>query len=243
MFQKALHWLGLCPEDRRDLDHMARPPPFVGYGQNMPLPVPGASPPLGNGDDRPTEPRDGWPEQDLASLSDYLMWQIDIEQDLGGDARRAVERVFDELAAQSRLRTEARAAILAEPMFAEKDAAAVLGIDQPGAVESLRVSSLLLAIPSDGGYLYPRFQFDTQRRAIHNTASEVNQLLEANKDPWGVAGWWLYSNDRVGARPADLLGDRQPQGDSGCAAAGAGDGSSLHNRLIAAAKAVTEPVG
>ena len=191
---------------------MARPPPFVGYGQNMPLPVPGASPPLGNGDDRPTEPRDGWPEQDLASLSDYLMWQIDIEQDLGGDARRAVERVFDELAAQSRLRTEARAAILAEPMFAEKDAAAVLGIDQPGAVESLRVSSLLLAIPSDGGYLYPRFQFDTQRRAIHNTASEVNQLLEANKDPWGVAGWWLYSNDRVGARPADLLGDRQPPG-------------------------------
>ena len=238
MFQKALHWLGLCSEDRCDLDHMARPPPFVGYGQSMSL---GASPTLGNGDGRPTESRDGWPEQDLASLSDYLMWQIDIEQDLGGDARRAVERVFDELAAQSRLRAEARAAILAEPMFAEKDAAAVLGIDQPGAVESLRVSSLLLAIPSDGGYLYPRFQFDTQRRAIHNTASEVNQLLEANKSPWGVAGWWLFGNDRVGARPADLLGDHQPQGDSGCAAAG--DGSSLRNRLIAAAKAVTEPVG
>ena len=237
MFQKVLHWLGLCPEGRCDLDHMVRPLPFVGHGQNMPL----TSPPLGNGDGRLTEPQDGWPEQDMTSLSDYLMWQIDIEQELGGDARRAVERVFGELAVQSRLRSEARVTILAEPMFAEKDAAAALGIDQPGVVESLRVSSLLLAIPSDGGYLYPRFQFDTQRRAIHDTASEVNQLLEANKSPWGTAGWWLFVNDRVGARPADLIGDHQPQhrGDSDCV----GDGSGLRNRLIAAAKAVTEPVG
>ena len=121
------------------------------------------------------------------------------------------------------------------------NATEALGIDQPGAVESLRVSSLLLAIPSDGGYLYPRFQFDTQRRAVHDTASEVNQPLEANKSPWGTAGWWLFGNDRVGARPADLIGDHQPQyrGDSGCA----GDGAGLRNRLIAAAKAVTEPVG
>ena len=192
---------------------------------------------------RLADPPDDWPEQDLSSLSDYLIWQIDIEQELGGDARRAVERVFGELAEQSRLRTAARATILAEPMCTEKDAAAALGIDQPGAVESLRVSSLLLAIPSDGGYLYPRFQFDTQRRAIHDTASEVNQLLEAHKNPWSVASWWLFSNDRVGARPADLLGDRQPQRRSGSGSADAGDGARSRNRLIAAAKAVTEPVG
>lgn len=70
----------------------------------------------------------------------------------------------------------------------------------------------LIRLPGAGGLpRLPRFQFseDTMPWLI---VLEVNTLLEADRDPWGAADWWLSDNAWLGTRPAALLGtgrDRQ----------------------------------
>jgi hypothetical protein len=49
-------------------------------------------------------------------------------------------------------------------------------------------------------------------------------MLDATHDCWGVASWWIEINDRIGARPVDLIGS-EPDG------------------LEMAARALLEPVG
>ncbi|WNI16106.1 hypothetical protein [Actinacidiphila sp. ITFR-21] len=50
----------------------------------------------------------------------------------------------------------------------------------------------------------PAFQFDGQGRA-EAVVLRVNEMLDAARDPWGVADWWLGPDPWLAAPPADLL--------------------------------------
>jgi hypothetical protein len=65
-----------------------------------------------------------------------------------------------------------------------------------------------LADPENGDR-YPEFQFASDGGAPHQVVLEINGLLCADVDPWGVADWWLSENAWLGGdRPASLLGIR-----------------------------------
>lgn len=48
---------------------------------------------------------------------------------------------------------------------------------------------------------------------------QINRLLGAEEDPWGVADWWLRRNTRLGAAPATLVGQVPDAVLLGCAEA------------------------
>ena len=109
------------------------------------------------------------------------------------------------LAAPVRLRDAVRRQVLEEPMFSEHEVAtAVHGQLDIGEIRSRRVDSMLLALPTDSGFLYPRFQFD-QNGSVYEMVQRINQHLRAADDPWGVASWWFSEHVRLGGRPADLM--------------------------------------
>jgi hypothetical protein len=56
-----------------------------------------------------------------------------------------------------------------------------------------------------GGVRFPAFQFSPQGGVI-SVVLQVNELLGAADDPWGVADWWLGDNAWLDAVPADLIG-------------------------------------
>ncbi len=62
----------------------------------------------------------------------------------------------------------------------------------------------VIALPSAEGLVYPAFQFDEHDRLLPIVA-EINELLGAAEDPWGVADWWLSDDASLGARPVDLI--------------------------------------
>lgn len=62
----------------------------------------------------------------------------------------------------------------------------------------------LVALPTFRGPGYPAFQFD-ERGVPIPLVLEVNALLGAESDPWGVADWWESVDESLSARPADLL--------------------------------------
>ncbi|WP_328945700.1 hypothetical protein OG259_33925 [Streptomyces sp. NBC_00250] len=64
----------------------------------------------------------------------------------------------------------------------------------------------LIRLRGAGGVLrLPRFQF-SEGSLPWMAVLEVNRLLEADRDPWGAADWWLSANAWLGATPAELLG-------------------------------------
>ena len=75
-----------------------------------------------------------------------------------------------------------------------------------------RLDSVLLGVPYKNSYLYPVFQFDVARRRVIPIVERVNKLLEARKDPWGVASWWTTPSERLNDRcPYELLGSVEEQ--------------------------------
>jgi hypothetical protein len=82
-----------------------------------------------------------------------------------------------------------------------------------------------LGLPKGRGYVYPHFQFDPMTLDVRVEVREVNELLRAGSDPWGVASWWISTNDRLNARPIDLVG------------------TSRAGAVTLAAQALLEPVG
>jgi rubrerythrin len=93
-----------------------------------------------------------------------------------------------------------------EPMFRPAEAAKAVGATNRERVRSLRARSELLGLPHGNAFLFPVFQFDLEHRRIHPEAVEINRLLHAAKDPWGVASWWTVPNTWLETRPCDLLG-------------------------------------
>jgi hypothetical protein len=63
----------------------------------------------------------------------------------------------------------------------------------------------LIKLDGADGPCFPAFQFDGSGRPFE-LVLEVNALLDAAEDPWGVADWWLGRNARLARTPADSIG-------------------------------------
>ncbi|MCW2933757.1 MAG: hypothetical protein JWM19_4719 [Actinomycetia bacterium] len=69
----------------------------------------------------------------------------------------------------------------------------------------------LIRLPRPGAapeFQLPKFQFAPTGGAW-DIVMEVNQVLDAADDPWGVTCWWVDPHARFGDAPADLLGHGQ----------------------------------
>jgi hypothetical protein len=66
-----------------------------------------------------------------------------------------------------------------------------------------RYNGLLVLDRAHAGYA-PLFQFD-EKLELLPTVAEVNFILGADTDPWGVASWWLTPHAALRAIPADEL--------------------------------------
>ncbi|MFJ9862998.1 hypothetical protein [Streptomyces sp. NPDC101165] len=95
----------------------------------------------------------------------------------------------------------ARRRLLAVPALTEHEHAALHdGADTPAGLIRLR--------DPDRGFCYPRFQFRAGTAEPLPVVRRINELLRADRDPWGAADWWLGGNRWLGGVPADLLGVR-----------------------------------
>jgi len=109
------------------------------------------------------------------------------------------------------LRGEVEQRVFEEAMLEAEAAGQVLGSrakSNPRQYPNkLRKDGVLLGVPHGNRFLFLAFQFDTKRRRIHPVVQEVNLLLEAKNDPFGVASWWITPSERLGGRPPkDLIG-------------------------------------
>ncbi|MBD0737661.1 hypothetical protein [Streptomyces sp. CBMA29] len=68
-------------------------------------------------------------------------------------------------------------------------------------------SGLIVLADPQHGDRYPAFQFTADEGTPHEVVLEVNRLLLADIDPWGVADWWLSDNEWLGGQPAALIGE------------------------------------
>ncbi|GII90572.1 hypothetical protein [Sinosporangium siamense] len=66
------------------------------------------------------------------------------------------------------------------------------------------VPGLLRLERPDGGVAVPSFQFGGDGAPIPVVLT-VNEILDARRDPWGTADWWLRGNALLGDVPARLL--------------------------------------
>ncbi len=150
-------------------------------------------------------------ESQLRSLLALLVVRSNLVRQLGGEPRQVLDEAGQALMAQAQLQGEALRTIWQEPMLEPKDAAVALGAKATNRekVRQYRERSWLLGLPSGRGYLYPAFQFDHERRDVLAEVRTVNEQLEAANDPWGVASWWISRHDRLGVRPADLVGTQR----------------------------------
>jgi hypothetical protein len=147
-------------------------------------------------------------------------------------ARSAVEEpelLADEQMKALRIEGEVRRAIFEEEAL---DAAAVSKLLRSRSVNprqyatALRARGSIIGLPERNRYLYPAFQFDRRRHRVHPEVAEVNGILGAARDPWGVASWWLIPHGYLaGRKPGDLVG------------------TSEAHVLPELARAVVEPVG
>ncbi|MCY0920965.1 hypothetical protein OS965_22740 [Streptomyces sp. H27-G5] len=92
---------------------------------------------------------------------------------------------------------EVRERLLAAPSLGEAEAAE-RGCD-PNAPGLIRLRG------PGGPVRLPAFQFARDGRVVE-VVPEVNLLLEADRDPWGAADWWLSPNAWLAEVPARLLG-------------------------------------
>ena len=131
---------------------------------------------------------------------------------LGGEPLE-VHTESDRLLRDQRIRAEAHAAVLDQD-FLDSSAVGVAlgasGVNKREAASDLRRAGALLGVPVRNRYLYPSFQFDAARAQVHPVVAQVNRLLGAADDPWGVASWWISDHPRLdGASPRDLVGGQR----------------------------------
>ena len=100
----------------------------------------------------------------------------------------------------------ARSAILDHPMLTATAAAAALATE-PATLDGMIQSGALLALPVGSRDPLPGVSNRLPGHRFHPMVAEINQILEAAVDPWGVAGWWLSPNGRLSTQaPANLVG-------------------------------------
>jgi len=140
-----------------------------------------------------------------------LTAEVEVER-LAGEPKD-VRGESDRLLRDQRIKAEAHAVVLDQD-FLDSSAVGVAlgasGVNKREAASDLRRSGALLGVPVRNKYLYPSFQIDEARARVHPVVVEVNRLLAAKDDPWGVASWWISGHPRLdGARPRDLVGGGQ----------------------------------
>lgn len=116
----------------------------------------------------------------------------------------------DDVLRIARVRGQAEAAILRQPMLRSSDLAAVLGSKATNPrdfARALRQRSDVVALPRQGGFLIPAFQVDRGRSEIWPIVVEINRLLGASDDPWAVASWWCSPDPHLGQPPAELVAE------------------------------------
>ena len=134
---------------------------------------------------------------------------------LGEDGTVAPAEVDEQLTPDdvlriARVRGQARAGVLDEPMLDAAGLAAALGSSATNPREfarSWRGRPGLLALRRGHRFVFPAFQFDRPRNRIWPIVAEINGLLDAQQEPWAVASFWFTHDSSLGARPADLVGD------------------------------------
>ncbi len=131
---------------------------------------------------------------------------------------------------KARLEGEIQHGIFQEPLVAPTEAGSLAGSKSSTNLRQyagkLRRKGVLLGIPHGNSHLYPLFQFDLEKHRVQPVVKEVNAMLFAYEDPWGVASWWFTEHEILGgARPVDLLATED------------------ESTLIVAVKADTAPVG
>jgi len=90
----------------------------------------------------------------------------------------------------------ARRRLLAAPALSAEELARRGGApDLPG---------LIRLDADDGTVRLPSFQFDRAGDPVA-VVLRVNEILDAEDDPWGVADWWLCPHAWLGAAPVDVL--------------------------------------
>ena len=178
---------------------------------------------------------------------EVILWQVaptrnnrHVRRWVAGIARRlrhvlqdAIRDISLSQKRQARLIGKAKQAIMREPMLKDHD----LG----NQVEQHRVSSAVIGLRSDRGYVYPQFQFDPDRGCVYDAVRRVNTILNAAADPWGIAAWWFSPHAGLETRPCDLVGGgRATERDNGHASRWA---ENWEVALIAAAEDVLEASG
>lgn len=151
-----------------------------------------------------------------ARLRVYIASVLDEDEQVGrlsGSAFQVIEHLDSQRQQQLLIRSTAHRAVLDEPLLESSAVAEALGRSTTNGRETasrLRLSGRLVGIKQANRYLYPAFQFDLDRRQVPAVVADVNELLDAGGDPWGVASWWISANPRLGGRaPRDLIGKRQ----------------------------------
>jgi hypothetical protein len=66
-------------------------------------------------------------------------------------------------------------------------------------------ADLIRLSPREGPDRAPAFQFGPRGVPLPIVV-EINRMLDAVGDPWGVADWWLHPNAWLNAAPATLIG-------------------------------------
>ncbi|MDE0377036.1 MAG: hypothetical protein OXK16_13890 [bacterium] len=162
-----------------------------------------------------------WGQEDrLRGFLGLLTLRCESARELGAEPRLVFDSLERLVTESTRLEGEAVRTIWREPMLKPAAAAVALGAKPANRekVRRLRLRSALLGLPHSNGFLYPAFQFDTRRRDIFPEVRAVNQRLGSDRDPWGVASWWVSHHSRLRARPVDLVGTGRA-GDLAAAAA------------------------
>jgi hypothetical protein len=126
--------------------------------------------------------------------------------DFAGSAARVVAQI----ARDNVIRAGARRAVLDLEMLEAAAVAQALGsrAHNVGEIASRRRrAGDILGVSVNNRFLYPAFQFDLARSHVIPVVQEVNRLLGAATDPWGMASWWTSANGRLrDARPMDTVG-------------------------------------
>ncbi len=117
----------------------------------------------------------------------------------------------EDLMKEAALIGQIKARILSQEMVPASEVHTLLGLAGANPrqyANRLRIRSDLVAIPDRRNrFLYPLFQFDLDARRPYPEVVEVNRLLCAVDDPWGIAGWWMQRNSRLGGKePRELVG-------------------------------------
>lgn len=137
-----------------------------------------------------------------------------IMNDLAGRPKRILRA--QDVMEESRLRGEAMRSVLSQKLVNAEDAGELLGstscTNRRQYANKYRENGTLLGVPVKNRYLYPVFQFDPEKCALNAVVGRVNKLLDARKDPWGVASWWVTPKESLDGRcPADLIGTAEEE--------------------------------